>query len=232
MTQSLNTPPTARRPFRRWLQFRLRSVLILVSFVAVGLGFWQHLVEPFRIQRAAALAIAEAGGTCRTAAVGPPWLRHLAIGHDFEEIITVDLPKPEMTSSCVSLLGRLRSLEELSVAGAAFSDEHLAKLRSLRNLRKATLRGTTVTEEGVEQLRNARPELALVVEPLEISFREDLRFDDSSVSPLPGQPFDPSRLPARIRGLVGSAVRIRGVVAGNSPQPRLSQFLLVDDVVR
>jgi hypothetical protein len=131
----------------------------------------------------------------------------------------------------VSLLGRLRSLEELSVAGADFKDEHLRKVRSLIHLRKATLRGTTVTEEGVGQLRGARPELALVVEPLDITFR-DLRLEKRSISPPAGQPFDTSCLPPRIRGLIGSPVRIHGIVVRPSQQTGLSRFLLAELVLR
>jgi hypothetical protein len=214
---------------RRFLQFKLRSILVLTGLVGGALACWQQVIEPFRFQRAAALDIAKAGGTCRTVTVVPAWLRPLAIGHDFQEVIAVELPKPEMTSSCVSLLGRLRSLEELSVAGAAFGDEHLAKLRSLKHLREATLRGTTVTDERVAQVRAARPDLALVVEPLEISFGQDLEFKTSKDAALQAKGiFDPALLGPRIQGLVGSPVRISGFMVNNPRHSRVDRFLLQD----
>src|SRR5256885_524511 len=51
---------------RRWFQFSLRTLLVLVA-AAAGLAFaWMKLVEPYRLQREAMAAITKLGGTYKT----------------------------------------------------------------------------------------------------------------------------------------------------------------------
>jgi hypothetical protein len=204
---------------RRFLQFKLRSILVLTGLVGVALACWQQLIEPFRFYQSTAKAIVEAGGHCQVASVVPAWLRG-KFGGEWEEIVSVDLPKPEITALFLSELPRLKSLRELTVSGAHFGDNQLSALRTLAHLRQLTLRGTSVTPERVAQLTNERPELCVTIEPLEITFEEDLRF----VQP-PDQPFDRSLLNPRIHGLNGSRVRIQGFLH-HTAQRGISQAYL------
>lgn len=48
---------------RRWFQFRLRTLLILVLIASLPLGLFNASIEPKRRQRRAADAIAGAGGS-------------------------------------------------------------------------------------------------------------------------------------------------------------------------
>jgi hypothetical protein len=154
-----------------------------------------HYIEPWLIDRAAAKAIADAGGTCETAPTGPDFLRTW-FGQDvLQRITAVDLSRPESTAACLEHLPRLRFLRRATLAGAKFTDEHLAAIAPLERLRELTLRGTTVTSERVAQVRAERASLKLVVDPLEISFENDLRFEEPK-----GQAFDRSHLTQRICG--------------------------------
>ena len=49
---------------RRWFQFSLRTLLIVVTLVAGLLGAWRAYVEPYRRQRETMALIKELGGRC------------------------------------------------------------------------------------------------------------------------------------------------------------------------
>src|SRR5262245_12901300 len=61
---------------RRWFQFSLRTLLIVVTLTA-GIAFvWMKLIEPHRLQREAIAAIKKLGGTYKTE-VAAGWVRYL-----------------------------------------------------------------------------------------------------------------------------------------------------------
>ncbi len=94
----------------------------------------------------------------------------------------------------------------------------------LGRLRELTLRGTTVTAERVAQLTAERPGLKVTAEPLEISFADDLRFDEPK-----GRPFSRDHLTQRIVCLDGSPVRIRGFIMPTFQQFGIRRFVLQRD---
>src|SRR5262245_12034944 len=54
------------RPQRRWFQFSLRTLLIVVAVVAAVAAAWHHALKPYWLQREAMAAIAKLGGTYKT----------------------------------------------------------------------------------------------------------------------------------------------------------------------
>src|SRR5262245_61007197 len=64
------------RTRRRW-QFRLRSLLLLVPLVALGLLACRHYVEPYWRQKQTVTLVEKLGGSCETVEVDHWWLRLL-----------------------------------------------------------------------------------------------------------------------------------------------------------
>jgi hypothetical protein len=219
MTDAKKLQPSKRR---RWMQFTLRSVLILTTLVCVGLALTYHYVLSSPYEHSAVDAIARAGGSCETIFQGPAWLRDMLGDRYFQRIVAADLSPPEATEAALPFLRHLTHLTSLSVAGARFTDDHLIAVGRLSSLRELTLRGTTVTAEKVNALREARPDLNLTTGPLAISFDDDLRFEAPT-----GQPSDRSHLPRRIHCLDGSAVRIRGKMYYTTQGTGIRLFVLV-----
>jgi hypothetical protein len=74
---------------------------------------------------------------------------------------------------------------------------------------------------GITILCVALAALKPTVEPLDISFENDLRFAECK-----GQPFDRTQLTQRIHGLDGSPVRIKGYIIPQFQQFGCRQFVL------
>ena len=55
------------RPSRRWFQFSLRGLLLLILLVAVGAFAYRIYLEPYRRQREAIEVVKKLGGAFETA---------------------------------------------------------------------------------------------------------------------------------------------------------------------
>jgi hypothetical protein len=71
------------------------------------------------------------------------------------------LSRTKFTDTGLVYLEDLTTLEELDVSDTAFSDSGLAHVRKLRNLRLLRLEKTKVTDDGVNSLKEALPELEI-----------------------------------------------------------------------
>jgi len=60
----VTTPaPISPKPRRRWLQFSLRTLIVLMLVLGAGLGWFAREVQKARAQREAATAIEKLGGS-------------------------------------------------------------------------------------------------------------------------------------------------------------------------
>ena len=55
-------PPPTPKPRRRWLQFSLRTTMVLILSVSVSLGWFAHRRKQAKEQEAAVLALRVSGG--------------------------------------------------------------------------------------------------------------------------------------------------------------------------
>jgi hypothetical protein len=160
------------RPRRRWLRFSLRTLLLVVTLVAVALSVWVNQAER---QRRAVAAIRAAGGWVKydyerrplvtgTAVgfsvqstpqssfdgelPGPDWLCRL-LGVDYFADVTWALRFDEID---VAILCALTSLERLDLSGTQVSDAGLAHLSGLTSLQVLNLDGTQVSDAGCVRL--------------------------------------------------------------------------------
>src|SRR5262245_44856035 len=160
-----------RRPLVRLLQFRLRTLLLVLTAVGLWLG-WQ--VRQAERQRQAVAAIVDAGGEVEydfAAAHGgwcrPDWLRRL-LGDDYlYDVVAVtfdgqnmmldqrryDFPSRGQLSAALAHLGDLPALERLDLARMLpIADGDLVHLAPLRQLKRLTLYGPQITDEGLAHL--------------------------------------------------------------------------------
>lgn len=162
-TSRLESPP---KPRRRWLQFSLRTFLLVVLASGVGLGWLGTKLKRVHEQRQIATQIAAAGGkvyydyqfTGRHIKEDqpPPGPRLLcwAFGDDlFAYIQTVTFGE---WSGCkdqvLESLPKLPRLTELSVYGPGITDQGIAHIQRIPALRDLSLYNTNVTPDGLSQL--------------------------------------------------------------------------------
>ncbi len=159
----MSAVPVAR-PWRRFLRFSVRGLIVLVLVIGVWLGW---LVRSARIQREAVAAIKKAGGSVKydwepcSGTVnpegkpwGPAWLVDL-IGVDyFGHVIKVRVYSPwNATDATLAQVGRLTRLHGLHIPQASVSDLGLAHLNGLTKLKSLALSDTRITDAGLEHLK-------------------------------------------------------------------------------
>ncbi len=151
--EALARPPAARR--RRWLQFSVRSLLLVILLCAAGVYAGRVCFEAYRRQRQAMALIEKLGGRYETTeATG--WLRRLFAGHS-QDVILADLADCNDPSAYLDQIAALPALETLVVGGRSFSDEDLSPLRGVKSLQGLVLDSTSVTEEGLATFSAALP---------------------------------------------------------------------------
>ena len=142
------------KPRRRWLQFRLRSLLWLLAAAAAMLVAWRAFVEPYRRQHQTAQLIKKLGG--RIESVPPPrWLPQF--GHNLEKIVLIDVADRDDPAEYLEAVAVLPALETLVVGGPQFGDQQLRRLHGLETLRGLVLDSTEVTDAGLAEIQAALP---------------------------------------------------------------------------
>jgi hypothetical protein len=132
-------PPTPK-PRRRWIQFSLRTLMLIMFLLGIGLSWMAAWIQRARQQKEVVEAIAELGG----------WVCYDC---DFDEFGEPSAPAEP------SRLAWLHSLfrEDLDLSDTRVSDTGLAHLKGLTQLQHLDLRDTQVTDAGITALQMALP---------------------------------------------------------------------------
>jgi hypothetical protein len=164
MTEDTRPNPRAKR---RWYQFRLRALLLLMAAFALWLGIKVHRV---RQQEEAIQAVLDLGGTVyydyqleqdsygRTTIdreappSGPAWLRAVVGEEYFREVTDVSLRDTKASDAELELLAKLPGLQSLDLANSPVSSDGLVHLRGLRKLRALSLCNTDVDDSGMKHI--------------------------------------------------------------------------------
>ena len=178
-------PSMDSTPQRRWFQFSLKSLWVLITVLCGVLGAcWHFVIAPAERQRGAAQMVASLGG-------------QIYRGSPYEDFWIVDqlrkvLPRDYIdTAGGISLdnspaddqdIARLRGLNQLSTVylrGTRLTNASAPLLRSLRELVILDLSGTQFTDAGFVELCEL-PKLASL-------FLDDSEVSDAGLSHLPDQ---------------------------------------------
>lgn len=139
-----------------WLQFRLRTLLVVLTLLAVGLGVFVH---PLRKQSRAAARVRQAGGVVVTRPMGPWWWQIFG-SHAFVEVVSVD---SSSGLSDLAVVKDLPSMRALTLRGNGCSDANLRELRHVR-LESLRLLSGPVTDAGLEELAAQADLRSLVIQ--------------------------------------------------------------------
>ena len=169
------------KPRRRWLQFSLRTLFIVVTVFCVWLGF---VVSKAREQRLAVEAIRAVGGYVSynyqySAQVGvlgwpkvlgnpppplpgPVWLRKL-IGTEYFSIATEVWLSGQRTNDIpFSAIQRLRKLTGLTIHDTKITDTELEHLQGLASLKTLYFVNVEISDEGIKKLEAALPNCEII----------------------------------------------------------------------
>lgn len=175
-----NRHVAARRPSR--FQWRLRSLLGVLTVIALALAGWRAWVAPLHEEAMVIARLRRLGAGVRTVAAGPAWLqqapgfryRHATLVHldvcskpilDGDLTSLSKLPrlrelrfKDRITPAALERLQEFPELVAVSLADTNITDADLHFLRDMPQLKSVAL-GNQVTIRGLEGLADARPDL-------------------------------------------------------------------------
>ena len=142
---NMTPTPTTPTPRRRWLQFSLRAMLVLMLVVSVPLGWFAFKLRQARQQRQVIEAIKKLGG-------GVDYYGPASSG---------------MIRSSVAWLGEFlgedlsKDVLSVNLCNTTVTDAGLEHLRGLTQLQVLYLRVTPVTGAGVAELQKALPKCGI-----------------------------------------------------------------------
>jgi hypothetical protein len=158
------------KPKRRWFQFSLRTLLIFVLLVSIGMSWLGVKMELARRQREAVEAIEKAGGRVTydsqvdapffdplAEPPAPKWVRPI-LGDDFFCDVTRVQVGGSFGDHEASHLKALTKLVFLYLRETQVTDAGLPHLEGLTKLEWLGLDGTQITPEGVKKLKEALPD--------------------------------------------------------------------------
>jgi hypothetical protein len=158
---------------KRWFSFSIKTMLLIMAALSVGLGIY---FKSFRDRRAAIAAVEDLNGWISYKESGPNWLRKFvsdekcfwnptAVRFDPKHPVTDD-----ELQSVISHLMKFDDLTYLNFDRSQITDTGLAQLLPLANkLESLDIRGTRVSDNGIANLQRL-PKLTL------------LRLKDSAIS--------------------------------------------------
>lgn len=178
---STSLPALRPRRFRRWLQFSMRTVLLLTAAAAVLISVVGVPLFRLRKQQLAVKRLEQAGARLTFEAQGAEgiatWAGEKLFGEEAATRVTklawndepasaadlaplesliwiehVDLAWKAVDDEGVSHLRQLRHLATLNLNGARLTDRGLAYLAECRALRRLQLHGASVTDAGLASL--------------------------------------------------------------------------------
>lgn len=174
-TTQHNTAPKKRK--RRFLQFGLRALILLVILAAVGAFWLRRQVENARNQRLAVESLRKLGAeviydyeldadgrrintTIAPQLKGEPWIREL-LGEDlFNHPQMVRMPMIAVTDEQLQVLQHMPELRTLYLSpptpdqGNGLTDKTLRHIGAMRDLENLSLVQFNITDAGVSELRH------------------------------------------------------------------------------
>ena len=145
------------RPKRRWYQFSLKTLLVVMVLLCLGPGgYVAYEQNKVRRQKEAVEAIEKLGGVVeygRNASARPAMLRQILGDDTIGMVESVDFWNPsQVTDADVVHFARLPRLKHLHLTDTHVTDAGLKHLASLKDLSGLTLDNTQVTDAGLVHL--------------------------------------------------------------------------------
>jgi hypothetical protein len=163
--------PPAPKPRLRWYQYRLRTLLIVMTLLAVWMA---HISHRARQQKMAVEKVHRLGGTVeydfrvtknittgfpshdpQAKPPGPAWLRNFLGDDYFQTVVVLGLGgNKTVTDDDLALLSDMPDLKVLNLDETNITDDGLAYVKKLKKLEFLFLRRTSIGDRGLEQIKD------------------------------------------------------------------------------
>ncbi len=174
---------------KRWFSFSLKTLLVLMMAIAIGLVLY---VKISRSRRAAIASIGRLHGSISYKESGPNWLRKVipdekffwspvAIRFDpsnpitdadlqsvinrlwkFDDLTYLNFDRSKITDAGIAqLVPFANKLESLDIRGTGVSDDGITYLQRFPRLTLLRLKGSAISPDGIEKIRKSMPNCKL-----------------------------------------------------------------------
>jgi hypothetical protein len=156
-----------------WFKFSLKTYLVVVTAIAVWLGFYW---KSFQDRRVAIAAIERLDGTLDVKFYGPHWLRKFVDDEKcFWDPVGVFFERPLSVAELESVLPSLRSFERLhllTLPGTTITDETLPMISPFAGkLTFLNLHGSPISDTSTDQLKQFRRLIVVCLSDTRLTFR-------------------------------------------------------------
>ena len=166
--------PITTPPRRRWFQFSLRTLFVVVTLLCVTLGVVLHRA---RARREALQAIDELGGGYSITIGGPAWLRSIVKDdkyfYDISRISFRNRPERPFTdedlASVIDSINVFKRAKTLDLTDTDVTDNGSRHLCRVQNLERLRLGSTTITDAGLTDAGLVNLEPLVSLQELDIS---------------------------------------------------------------
>ncbi len=153
-TTDASKPAGCPRRRRKWRQFTVRSLLVIVTLAAVFFSWVAVKVRDARVEREAMEAIEKAGVIAFGPynAKSPQWLTNL-LGEDIIRArVRYVVFSDNATDDDLKPLESLPKINFLALDGSSITDRGLEHIKGLTELMELDIRGTRITDDGLRYL--------------------------------------------------------------------------------
>jgi hypothetical protein len=172
--EPLKPDPPKRK--RRWLQFRLRSLLIFAAICSIASAWVGQKIEQKREEREAVEAIRALRGHVwydydyhNVGPSGPAWLRRLLGDNYFSEVDAVVFNIFGVSDADLVHLKGLPQLHVLDLSGTQVTDDGLLYVNGLITLQHLDLSNTRITDAGIVNLKGLAELQCLFVQDTQVT---------------------------------------------------------------
>jgi hypothetical protein len=158
-------PAMSEKPKRRWFQFSLKAMLVVLTLVAVATSALVGWVDR---QRRAVERVQQLGGRVDYANSEKPWREGDTLRNDswlvhqlrkwlprdyFDSVLRVELQQTDVSDADIRYLKGLTRLEILDLSYTEITDAGLGHVMGFSRLKDLYLDHTQVTDDGIAQLK-------------------------------------------------------------------------------
>jgi hypothetical protein len=143
------------KPKRRWYQFSLRTLLVVMTLASCFLGWLTYERNTVRKRAVAIATIQELGGIVkfdRAQPFRPHWLRPLLGDNSPGEVVEVNMQAAKIRDADLAHVARMTKLKQLYLYNSPITNRGMTHLAGLKELKGLRLDGTQVTDAGLVHL--------------------------------------------------------------------------------
>jgi len=152
-----------KRRFRwkRLVQIRLATLLMLVTLCAAVLGFRQAYIVPYLRQDAAVQRIKKVNGALTFSPAQPAWLAPIVGRKIYHRVTWVHIESRGVDDRLMSALRDMPHVTNLYLAGNPITDKGLSHVAGLEHVQRLSLWRTRITDDGLRHLEKMKGLTAL-----------------------------------------------------------------------